>query len=624
MQSDVHELLRSKLDEANYGKLALFDNPNLNEFVAEAIELVKPESVFVVSDSASDIARIRQLSVEGGEETPLALSGHTIHYDGYFDQGRDKANTRYLVAAGESLGERLNQVDKAEGLAEVRGYLDGIMRGRTMLVRFFCLGPVGGVFSISGVQLTDSAYVCHSEDLLYRAGYEQFKKVGASNDFFRVLHSAGKLENMVSADVDKRRIYIDLTGDTVYSINTQYAGNTVGFKKLSLRLAIRKAHREGWLAEHMFVMGAHGPGGRITYFTGAYPSACGKTSTAMIPGETIIGDDIAYLRRIDGAVHAVNVESGIFGIIRDVTAQDDPLIWKVLTNPGEVVFSNVLVNDATPYWLGDGRDKPNSGINHSGQWKEGDVDAAGNEIPLAHLNSRYCFRLSDLENLDERAEDPAGVPVGGVIYGGRDSDTTMPVTESFDWEHGVVTMGASLESETTAATLGKTGVRVFQPMANADFVSVPLGAYVQSYLDFVGDLKETPLVFSANYFIKDSAGDYITGMKDKYVWVKWMELRCHGEVEALETPVGRIPRFDDLAKLFKAVLDRDYTREEYEAAFSLRIPQYLAKIERITKIFREEVAETPDALFEILEAQKKRLMAAQADKGDCISPFEFE
>jgi phosphoenolpyruvate carboxykinase (GTP) len=278
-----------------------------------------------------------------------------------------------------NLGKSVNTIERETGLPEVRGYLKNSMAGREMIVRFVSLGPTRSPFTICGVQITDSAYVAHSDDMLYRPGYEQFKLLEGSPDFFRVLHSAGRTENGVSVDIDKRRIYIDIEEDLVYSVNTQYAGNTVGFKKLCLRLAIRKADRESWLAEHMFVMGVKGPNGRKTYFSGAFPSMCGKTSTAMIPGETIIGDDLAYLREIDGCARVVNVESGVFGIIQGVNAKDDPVIWEVLMSPGEVIFSNILVADGAPYWSGAERDKdnpsyPKSGVNFSGEWHEGKID----------------------------------------------------------------------------------------------------------------------------------------------------------------------------------------------------------------------------------------------------------
>jgi phosphoenolpyruvate carboxykinase (GTP) len=248
---------------------------------------------------------------------------------------------------------------------------------------------------------------------------------------------------------------------TIYSVNTQYAGNSVGFKKLAFRLAIRKASSEGWLAEHMLLMAVFGPGGRRTYFAGAFPSACGKTSTAMLPGETILGDDIAYIRDMDSAARAVNVESGIFGIIQDVTLKDDALIYKLLTSPGEIIFSNVLVKDGKPYWLGMGQELPKEGLNYTGSWYEGKKDENGNEIPPANKNARYTLALKTLENCDPELHNPLGVELGGIMYGGRDAKAYVPVQQSFNWEHGIVAYGASLESETTFATSVK---KVFQKL----------------------------------------------------------------------------------------------------------------------------------------------------------------
>jgi len=623
MEDRYAPLLKSKLTKQSFRNLAALKNPKLHAFIADSIALCNPDSVFVCTDSKADIAYMRRLAVETGAEKPLNAPGHTFHFDGYFDQGRDKGSTKYLLAPGMHLGSSLNSIGKKEGLEEVRSLLKDSMVGRLMLVRFSCLGPVGSKFSIAGVQVTDSAYVAHSEDLLYRSGYQEFKRLGGSPEFFRVIHSSGALKNCISADWQKRRVYIDLEDEMVYVINTQYAGNTVGFKKLSLRLAIRKADREGWLAEHMLVMGVHGPNGRVTYITGAFPSYCGKTSTAMIAGETIVGDDLAYLRAVAGEVRAVNVERGIFGIIKGVNPKDDPEIWRVLDSPGEVIFSNVLVADGVPYWQGDGREHPREGVNYSGDWFAGKIDDENREIPCSHDNARYTFRLSDLGNLDPGADDPEGVVVGGIVYGGRDSDTLVPLLESFDWQHGVITMGASLESETTAATIGQAGVRTFQPMSNLDFVSIPLGRYVENHLNFAGGLKKIPRIFAVNYFIKGNDAKYLTGMKDKYVWVKWMELRVHGDVPAIKTPTGLIPRYEDLAGLFKKVLGLDYALEAYDEQFKLRVPENLSKLDRIEHIFRTQVTDTPAVLFEVLAGQRQALLDARAKFGDYVSVSRF-
>lgn len=619
------QLLQTAMSEEHFDRIMALENPKLHSFVAEAIALAKPKSVYICTDAEADMDYVRQRAIENGEENSLAVEGHTAHFDGYYDQARDKPNTKYLLAPGVDLGERINSIDKAAGTAEVKELFDGIMTGRQMLVCFFCLGPTNSDFSISAVQITDSPYVAHNEYILYRPGYEQFKSIGASEDFFRFLHSEGELENNVSKNIDKRRVYIDLAEDLVYSVNTQYAGNTVGLKKLSLRLAINKASSQGWLAEHMFVMGAHGPGGRVTYFAGAFPSACGKTSTSMLDGETIIGDDIAYLRKKDGQVQCANVERGIFGIIRDVNATDDPVIYKALTTPGDVIFGNVLItDDQKPHWLGMGSELPSEGTNHSGKWQNGKKDAKGNEVTASHKNARYTISISSLSNRDELADDPGGVPLSGIVYGGRDSDTCVPVEMAFDWVEGIIAKGASIESETTAATLGAEGVRAFNLMSNLDFLSIPLGKYIQNNLDFVKDISNPPKIFSVNYFLKDKDGNYLNGMADKHIWILWAELCANGDVEVIKTPTGSIPKYKDLAKLFSEQLGAEYTKDDYIKQFTIRIPELTAKIDRIENVYKTQVDDTPLIVFEVFTAQRKRLQQAKDKYGDYISPFDLE
>lgn len=619
------KLLEKKCGPKNYQKLIALNNPELLGFIAKYVELCNPASVFVRTAEPADIKYIRNKAKEMGEEIPLLIEGHTAHFDGYYDQGRDKENTRFLVTDDMDLGPDINSVDREEGLKEVHGLLKNIMVGREMYVLFLCLGPVDSDFSIYGVQITDSCYVAHSEDILYRPAYESFKKRELGIEFFRYIHSAGELENKVSKNVDKKRIYTDFLENTVYSVNTQYAGNTLGLKKLSLRLTIRKAGKEhNWLSEHMFVMAINGPQKRKTYFTGAFPSFCGKTSTCMVQGESIVGDDIAYLRKREGRVFAVNVERGIFGIIKNVNVEDDPLIWEALTNPGEVIFSNILVKDGVPYWDGDNKPVPEKGINFSGEWFKGKKDAKGKDIPYSHANARYTNRLDNLANCDPELDNPKGVEVCGVIYGGRDSNTWPPVFESFNWNHGVITIGACLESETTAATLGQQGIREFNVMANLDFLSIPIGKYISNHIAFAKDLKKPPVIFGVNYFLKDKNGNYISGMHDKRIWLKWMELKVHNEVEAIKTPIGFIPKYDDLKKLFKQVLNKDYTMDEYTQQFTLRVPESLEKIKRILEIYKTKVPDTPVILFEMLGAQEIKLRELKIKYGDYISPTVLE
>jgi len=646
--SKAHDILKNRVKGKHLDRLMAVDHPKMHHFIADAIELTNPASVYVCTDSPEDIEHVRSVAIKNGEETPLKIKGHTVHFDGINDQGRDTFSTRYLLPKGSSLGESLKSVEKVAGTKEIRDLLTNAMAGREMLIAFWTLGPTGSEFTIPCLQITDSPYVIHSESLLYRPGYEQFKKLGENHGFFRFLHSEGQLEegarpgevsevsskdleellrSRISKDHQLRRVYIDLEDELVYSINTQYGGNTMGLKKLALRLAIQKASREGWLAEHMFVMGVHGPQKRVTYFTGAFPSACGKTSTSMLRGQTIVGDDIAYFRKKDGQMRCVNVEKGIFGIIQDVNPDGDPLIYKVLTKPGEVIFSNVLIDaHKKPYWLGMGCEIPKEGVNFSGKWFNGKSDPEGNPIPPAHKNARYTLSLPELDNCDHALNDPAGVPVGALIYGGRDSDTLNPVEQSYNWEEGIILKGAALESETTAATLGKQGVRTFNPMSNIDFVSIPLGKYIQINLDFVKGVKNPPAIFSVNYFLKDEHGKYLNTMTDKLVWILWAELKVHGDVKGLKTPTGYIPVYEDLAKLFKKNLKKEYTKEDYVKQFTIRIKENLDKLDRVEAIYKDtkKVPDTPAIVFEIFGKARTRLNEARKKHGDYISPFELK
>ena len=615
------QLLKSSMGEDSYGKLLALGNEKVNDFVGYAIELCQPDRVFVADDSDADVDHIRRLAIYNQEERPLRKPGHTVHFDGYFDQARKKEVTKYLVPSGETLDPKLNQTDRDEGLKELEDLQRGAYKGRTMLVRFFCLGPVNSIFAIPCLQITDSGYVAHSEDLLYRTGYAEFMRLPKDAEFFKYRHCTGEVdERMTSKHPHLNRVYMDHTQNTVYSVNTQYAGNTVGLKKLSLRLAIRKADREGWLAEHMFIMRSNGPNGRQTYFCGAFPSACGKTSTAMIPGENIVGDDLAYFRVIDGEFRAANVESGIFGIITDVNPDDDPVIYDVLNREGEVIFSNVLIKDVKPYWIGMGQDLPGDGQNYCGEWHDGMTGPDGKVATASHKNARYTIRINDLENKDPEWDKPDGHKVGGIIYGGRDSDISVPVREAYSWEHGICTMGATLESETTSATIGQEGVRKWNVMSNMDFLSMSVGRYIQNNLDFAKEI-DRPKVFGTNYFLKKD-GKYLNDKRDKSVWIRWMERRVHGDADAIDAAVGRIPEYKDLKELFQEVLGKEYTEEQYAQQFTINIPEILAKIDRMEAIYAT-VGDTPETMKEEMKAERRRLEALRDAKGDYVSPFEL-
>jgi phosphoenolpyruvate carboxykinase (GTP) len=273
-QDLINEIDENVLSKEHYARLKDLANPKVEQILYDFVQICRPSRVTVITDSEDDIEYVRNLALRNGEESKLAMEGHTVHFDGFYDQARDKANTCVLVSPGKSLGNHINQKDREEGLKEILGFMEGIMKGKECLVRFYCLGPTNSIFSIPALQLTDSAYV----------GYEEFKNLNGSPDFFYFIHSAGEsTEKGVSENIKKRRIYIDLEENRVLTINNQYAGNSVGLKKLALRLAINKAIEtdKTFLAEHMYIAATIPlADDRKTYFLGAFPSACGKTSTS--------------------------------------------------------------------------------------------------------------------------------------------------------------------------------------------------------------------------------------------------------------------------------------------------------------------------------------------------------
>lgn len=631
MNTKYESLLKQRMSKESYEKLIALNNKKVMDFVGFFTEHCDPETVYVCNDSESDQQYVRDQALKLGEEITLYNDKQTIHWDGYGDQARDKNATKYLVKKEnlESM-KALNSIEYEQGYNEILDISKGIMRGKHAVVLFFSEGPTESPFTIPCIQITDSWYVAHSEFILYRSGYNHFLNLKDSekDDFFQFIHSAGQLDKSNNTvNLDKRRIYMDTHNNIVYSMNNQYAGNSIGLKKHSMRLAINKAGKEGWLCEHMFVMAAvNEDKNRMTYFCGAYPSACGKTSTAMIPGEKIVGDDIAYFRNINGEFRAVNVEAGMFGIIKDVNSKDDPVIFENLMKNQEVIFSNVLMGpDKKPYWLGMGVDSPKKGRNHFGDWHEGIKDTKGNTVGLAHGNARYTMRLDYLDNIDKEGfEAKNGVKVEGILYGGRDSDTTVPVEESPTWKDGILLKACTLESETTSATLGAEGVRKPSPMANLDFVSYPLGQYTINNIKFGESVKDTPKIFSNNYFMRGADGKFVTSKLAKKVWLHWAEGRIHGEYDALDSPTGKIPLYKDLVPLFKKYLNEDFSEDVYNYLFTFRCTKWIEKLERTKAFYKKMDPDTPKEIFDYWDAAIKKITATKEKYGDLIKPGSYK
>ncbi|EZQ11717.1 phosphoenolpyruvate carboxykinase [Candidatus Acidianus copahuensis] len=582
-------------------KLESLQNFHLIEFLSKVSELCDPESIYLVTGEEEEKEYVRKKALESGEEIKLRTDGHTIHFDHPLDQARAREDTFIL---SDTKIPYVNTKPRKEGLEEVLSLLRGSMKGREMYVGFYSLGPKKSPFQILAVQVTDSPYVIHSENILYRSAFHDFS---GDKQFLKFIHSKGEL------DIKKRRIMIDLAENTVYSVNTTYAGNSVGLKKLALRLTVTKAIEEGWLSEHMAIIGFEGEKG-THYFTASFPSGSGKTSTSMIG--KLISDDLAFIKEFNGLPMAVNPECGVFGIIQGINARDDPIIWEVLHKPGEVIFSNVLMTvDGDVYWEGSEVPKPERGYNHEGEW------TMESGKPASHPNARFTVHLTSFKNLDQNWDNPNGVVIEGVIFGVKDYDTLIPAVEAFSWSHGIVTIGASMESARTSAVIGKSDELEFNPMAILDFMPVSLGKYLKNYLEFGKKLRKVPKIFGFNYFLRDG-NKFLNSKEDKRVWINWAVRRVEGSVDSIYTPIGLIPLYEDLRTLFKRVLNKEYGREEYERQFTLKLRKYLEKTERITAIY-QKIDDTPEEVIRELKMQRERILDYINKYGDSVSPFKL-
>ena len=619
-------LFETTCDEENRAKLGKIANEEALLKIANAIAMTDPDAVFVNTGSDADVQRVRDMSLEKGEERALPMVDHTIHFDLAQEQARIIDRTFYIVNEGEETSVLAQKILRDEAQDYIRTHMTGIASGKTLLVGFFSRGPIGAPAAIPALEITTSTYVMHSANILYRNVYDRFdeeaQRVGL---FFTNVHSEGPNRPQ---DLPHARVFMDRSWLTTFSTFCTYAGNTLLLKKGNHRFAVDLAtyyRREQELSEHMFITGLAGPGGRVTYFAGAAPSGCGKTTTAMV-GTGFIGDDLAQLWTADdGTLRAINPECGIFGIVQDVNGESDPYLMKCLREEGtEVIWSNVLIDEhGVPHWVSNGEEPPKRGVNFQGEWWEGKTDANGKPIPLSHPNARATLRNSAIGNYNEAAaEDPNGVGIKVITYSGRDSDTMPPVRVAKTPDHGVV-IGASILSAATATEVGAKGVRR-QPWANEPFIPGPLADYMDAQFAFFNSdrLTHKPIMAGLNYFLTHRArggeGDALLGEKrDVKAWLGWLELRAHGDVEAIETPIGFIPRYEDLAELF-AEIDKEYPKELYDKQFAFYVNNILDRIALQEEAYRKE-RNIPDKLFAIYQEQRKELEALKAKYGPIVS-----
>jgi phosphoenolpyruvate carboxykinase (GTP) len=629
---EAERVFDDALDRENLAKLKRIRTPEVLLKIANAISLCRPASVFVVSDSAADVRACRELALERGEEKPLRLKDHTIHFDLPEDQGRMVDQTYYIANPDEEVSVLARKLLRDEGHAYVQTHMRGIMKGLPMLVGFYNRGPVGAKAAIPGLMISSSAYVLHSGNILYPSAYAAFDaEVKRAGVFFTNVHSQGTSR---SEDIPKARIFMDRSWLTTFSMFCTYAGNTLMLKKGNHRFAVDLAtyHRRGSeLSEHMFITGLTGPGGRKTFFAGAAPSGCGKTTTAMV-GTDFVGDDLAQMWiEKDGTLRAVNPEIGIFGIVEDVNQEGDPHLMECLRKERtEVIWSNVLVDDSgTPHWTGHKEPLPARGVNYLGEWTPDKKDKAGKPVPPSNPNARCTLSNSAIANYNRKlGTDPAGVPIAVITYSGRDSDTMPPVWVARNPDEGVA-IGASIVSAATATEVGAKGVGR-QPWANAPFIPGPLADYMAAQFEFWNSPKLTrkPLMCGINYFLTQGArggeGTKLLGEKrDVVVWLSWLERLVHREVQVIDTPIGGIPRHGDLARLFKELIGKDYPRELYDKQFSFYVDNIVARLDLQREAFAKE-NRLPPRILEVYEEERKGLVALKGRFGAVVRPADLE
>ncbi|MDY7079179.1 MAG: phosphoenolpyruvate carboxykinase (GTP) [Chloroflexota bacterium] len=623
---EAQALFETRCDQDSVAKLGKITNEEALLKIANSISMMDPDAVFVNTGSDEDVQRVREMSLEKGEERPLAMKDHTIHFDLAHEQARIIDRTFYIVNEGEETSVLAKSILRDEAHDYVRGNMTGIAQGKTLLVGFFSRGPIGAPAAIPALEITTSTYVMHSANILYRHVYDQFdEEVLRAGLFLTNVHGEGPNR---PEDLPNARVFMDRSWLTTFSMFCTYAGNTLLLKKGNHRFAVDLAtyyRKDQELSEHMFITGLTGPGGRKTFCAGAAPSGCGKTTTAMV-GTDFIGDDLAQLWIAkDGTLRGINPEKGIFGIVRDVNHESDPYLIKALREEGaEVIWTNVLIDqDQVPHWVGNGEKPPQKGVNFQGEWWEGKTDENGKPIPLSNPNARCTVDNRFIGNYTEAAaEDPRGVEIKVITYSGRDSDTMPPVWVARNPDQGVV-IGASVLSAATATEVGATGIRR-QPWANEPFIPGPLADYMDAQFVFFNSskLKSKPIMAGLNYFLTHEArggeGDGLLGEKpDVKVWLGWLELRAHGDVDAIETPIGFIPQYQDLEKLF-AGIGKEYPRELYDRQFAFYVDNILARIDLQEDAYRKE-KNIPAKLFEIYAEQREGLEALKAEYGPIVS-----
>ena len=581
----------------------MVSNIAAKKWASEMAILCQPDRVVYCDGSEQERERLTAEALSTGEVTLLnqeVLPGCLYHRTAVNDVARTEHLTFICTEKEEDVGPNNNWMHKDEAYAKLAELFRGSMIGRTMYVVPFLMGVPGSPFSKIGIEITDSIYVVLNMRIMTRIGQLVWDELGSSDHFTRCLHSKHEL------DIERRFICHFPEDNTIWSIGSGYGGNVLlGKKCLSLRLASWMGRQEGWLAEHMLIIGVETPEGETFYMGGAFPSACGKTNLAMLvppealPGWKIwtVGDDIAWMRiGPDGRLWAMNPEAGFFGVVPGTNYKTNPNAMRTIQN--NTIYTNVLLKpDGTVWWESHDDDPPERGMDWQGKpW----TPACGEKG--AHPNSRFTAPASQCPSISPRWEDPQGVPISAILFGARRAQVAPLVYQSFNWQHGTY-VGATMASETTAAALGAQGVVRRDPMAMLPFCGYNMADYFRHWLEMGKKLSDQPKIFRVNWFRQDKNGEFLwPGFGNNLRVLKWIIERCKGADSAIETPIGYVPAPGgiDLTGL-------DVPDETIQALVHVDKDQWYEELERQTDWFQQFGYSLPLEIWQEHEALADRL-----------------
>ncbi len=585
----------------------------LENWINKMAAMCRPDKIVLMDGSRRQREALEKEAASTGEIIKLnqkKLPGCFYHRTDPSDVARTEDLTFICTRKKKTAGPTNNWMSPKKAYEKAASIFRGSMRGRTMYVIPFSMGPVGSPFSKIGVELSDSIYVVLNMLIMTETGTEVLDCLGRNGDFTKCLH--GKAER----DINKRLILHFPEDNAIWSVGSGYGGNVLlGKKCLSLRIASFLAKKEGWLAEHMLILGVEAPDGSIRYLSGAFPSACGKTNLAMIvPPKALkkkgyrvwtVGDDIAWMRiDSDGALWAINPEKGFFGVLPGTNSKTNPNAMATIRKNS--IYTNVLLKpDKTVWWEGGNGAPPKKGTDWLGRpWRPGMIDEEGKSVKGANPNSRFTAPISQCPSVSFRTKHHHGVPISAIIFGGRRTSLAPLVYESLSWQHGVYT-GATMASERTAAQYGKQGEVRRDPMAMIPFCGYDMADYFRHWLKMGKKMPKPTKIFFVNWFRRDASGKFMwPGFSDNLRILNWIFERAEGKVGAIKTPLGYIPRYGDVdtggLKL---------SRTEWDKLFCIDRAGWEEEIKEQKKFLGKFGKGLPKELKEECRAFEKRLRA---------------